>query len=201
MPGVMTRCEWAGAHPLMQRYHDDEWGVPQHEDRALFELLVLEGMQAGLSWLTVLKKRAAYQEAFENFEPSRVARYGTRKIHQLLGNAGIIRNRLKILAAIRNAQGVLALQERHGSVDAFVWQFVDHRPVRNHWKRLKDIPCHSPESAQMSRALLQQGFAFVGPTICYAFMQATGMVNDHVIGCFRHREICHDVRGGRAHRR
>ncbi len=173
----------------MQRYHDHEWGVPLHDDRRLFEFLILEGMQAGLSWLTILKKRPAYRDAFDKFNPARVARYGPKKIRALLANPGIVRNRLKILAAIRNAHTVLTLQERYGRLDAYLWQFVDHWPIRNRWKRLKDIPCRSPESEQMSRELRQAGLTFVGPTICYAFMQATGMVNDHVVGCFRYHEV------------
>ena len=186
---MKTRCEWAISDPLMQTYHDEEWGTPQHDDRALFELLILEGAQAGLSWITVLKKRANYREAFDQFKAAKIARYDQRKINALLANAGIIRNRLKIASAIQNAKAFLDVQDSHGSFDAYIWQFVDGKPKRNAWKTLKDLPCNSAESDAMSRDLRARGFAFVGPTICYSFMQATGLVNDHIIGCWRYNEV------------
>ena len=173
----------------MQAYHDEEWGTPQHDDRALFELLILEGAQAGLSWITILKKRENYRAAFDRFEAAKIARYGQRKISSLLSNAGIVRNRLKISAAIQNAKAFLDVQQSHGSFDAYIWQFVAGKPKRNACKRLKDLPCNSAESDAMSRDLRARGFTFVGSTICYSFMQATGMVNDHVITCWRYPRV------------
>ncbi len=181
-----TRCGWAGSDPLYQRYHDAEWGVPLHDDRRLFEMLLLEGAQAGLAWITVLRKREGYRAAFDGFDPAVVARYNRRRVATLLANPAIVRNKLKVESAVSNAQAFLQLQQEHGSFDAYIWQFVDGVPRRNHCKSMVDIPAETDESRAMSKALKQRGFRFVGPTICYAFMQATGMVNDHVVGCFRY---------------
>ena len=183
-----TRCGWANT-PLSIAYHDAEWGVPLHDDRGLFEFLVLEGAQAGLSWELILRKREAYRVAFDNFDPAMVADYNDAKVAELLANAGIIRNRLKIAAAIGNARAFLAAQREFGAFDAYIWQFVGGRPRRNYWQSLAEIPASTPESGEMSRQLRRRGFRFVGPTICYAFMQATGMVNDHTTDCFRYAEI------------
>jgi DNA-3-methyladenine glycosylase I len=183
------RCGWAKTD-LAIAYHDTEWGVPAHDDRLLFEFLVLEGAQAGLSWETILRKREAYRTAFDNFEIQAVAKYGVRKVEQLLANAGIVRNRLKITAAITNARAGIATQKEFGSFDAFLWSFVGGRPRTNRWHSPTQVPARSPEADAMSRDLLKRGFRFVGPTICYAFMQAVGMVNDHLVSCFRHAEIC-----------
>lgn len=183
------RCDWGAIKPIMQVYHDTEWGVPVRDDRTQFEFLILEGMQAGLSWLTVLNKRAAFRQAFDGFDPEKVARYGRAKVAKLLADRGIIRNRLKIESAITNAQRFLDLQEQQGSVSTFLWDFVGGRPIVNRHPRLKDLPCTSRESDAMSHALHTLGFRFVGSTICYAHMQATGMVNDHVVSCFRYREL------------
>lgn len=180
----IERCGWA-RHPLEIDYHDREWGVPLHDDRALFELLILEGAQAGLNWLTVLKKRDAYREAFDNFEIGRVARYNRRKIEKLLADERLIRNRAKIEAATGNARAVQAVQAEFGSLDRYLWSFVGGRPVRNRWRSWKECPATSPDSVAMSKDLKKRGFRFAGPTICYAFMQAAGLVNDHVLGCFR----------------
>lgn len=170
-------------------YHDREWGVPLHDDRALFEFLILEGAQAGLSWSTILKKRPAYRTAFDRFNPRKVARYGDEKIAALLANAGIVRNHLKIRAAVRNAQALLTLQKEFGSFDTYIWQFVGGQPMQNRRRRMEDLPARTPQSDAMSKDLAKRGFTFVGSTICYAFMQATGMVNDHVVGCFRYKEL------------
>ena len=186
---MKKRCEWCGDDPLYVSYHDDEWGVPVHDDRRLFEFLVLEGAQAGLSWLTILKKRANYRKAFDGFAVERVARYGRQDIARLLHDPGIVRNRLKIEAAIKNARGVLAIREEYGSFDTFLWGYVNGSPIRNTWKRITDIPAETKESGRISKELRKRGFNFVGPTICYAFMQAVGMVNDHIVDCFRYREI------------
>jgi DNA-3-methyladenine glycosylase I len=177
------RCAWAGTDPLYIKYHDDEWGVPLHDDRRLFEMLILEGAQAGLSWITILRKRPAYRKAFDNFDPRKVARYDARKTRALLADAGIVRNRLKIDAAITNAHAFLDVQKEFGAFDRYIWQFTGGTPIVNRPKTVKDVPATSPESDAMSRDLKQRGFRFVGSTICYAFMQATGMVNDHVVGC------------------
>ncbi len=182
------RCEWA-ASDLLARYHDREWGVPVHNDRRLFELLLLEGAQAGLSWETVLKKRRAYRAAFDHFDAKKIARYSPRKAKQLLKNPGIIRNRLKIRAATQNARGFLAIQQEFGTFDRYIWQFVGGRPIRNRRRSLKQIPARTVESDAMSRDLKKRGFTFVGSTICYAFMQAVGMVNDHTVACFRYRKV------------
>lgn len=181
------RCPWAGNDPLYLEYHDNEWGVPVHDDRKLFEMLILEGAQAGLSWITILKKRAAYRKAFGGFKPATVARYGRADIRRLMNDPGIVRNRLKIEAAVTNAQAFLALQKDFGSADAFLWRFVGGRPKDAYWKSMKDVPASTSESEAMSKALKARGFKFVGSTICYAFMQAVGMVNDHTRDCFRFR--------------
>jgi len=183
------RCGWPGADPLYVPYHDDEWGVPVHDDRKLFEFLVLEGAQAGLSWLTVLRKREGYRRAFARFDPRKVARFDARKVAALLRDAGIIRNRLKIQSAIKNARAFLKVQEEFGSFDAYQWRWVDGRPIQNRWRTLKVLPARTPVSDDWSHDMKKRGFSFVGSTILYAHMQAVGMVNDHVVGCFRHREV------------
>ena len=187
MPSI-TRCAWAN-NELAIRYHDEEWGVPVHEDRTLFEFLVLEGAQAGLSWDTILKKREHYRAAFDGFDPVRVARYTHRKVEWLLADPGIVRNRLKVESAVKNAKAFLAVQKKAGSFDAYVWDFVGGRPRRNRWRSLKQVPAHTAESDALSKDLKKRGFSFVGSTICYAFMQATGMVNDHVQSCFRYPQL------------
>jgi len=185
----MNRCAWAGDDPLMIDYHDREWGVPVHDDRRLFEFLILEGAQAGLSWSTILRKRENYRRAFCGFDPAIVARFDAEDQARLLADAGIVRNRLKIRSAIGNAKALLQAQHEFGSFDAYIWQFVNSAPIQNHWERLADVPAQRAGSAQMSKALKKRGFRFVGPTICYAFMQAVGMVNDHIVGCFRHADL------------
>lgn len=181
-----TRCAWANGGPLEIEYHDTEWGVPSRDDRHLFEMLILEGAQAGLSWSTILRKRENYRKAFAGFDPVKVARFDARKRAALMRDPGIVRNRLKIEATGANARQVLAVQEEHGSLAAYLWQFVDGKPIVNRWTTRDRVPAETAESRAMSKALLQRGFRFVGPTICYAFMQATGMVNDHVTTCFRY---------------
>jgi len=178
------RCGWVNDEPLYVRYHDDEWGRPVHDDRTLFEFLVLEGAQAGLSWLTVLRKREAYRKAFDGFDPARVARFRPARIQALLRDPGIIRNRAKVASAVENAQAFLEVQREHGSFDAFAWSFVGGKPIRRRPRTLKDVPATTPESDAFSKALRARGFGFVGSTICYAFMQACGLVDDHVQGCF-----------------
>lgn len=185
----LTRCPWCGDDPVYQAYHDEEWGVPLHDDRALFEFLILEGAQAGLSWITILKKRPRYRQVFDGFDPEKVARYGDGKIAQLLEDPGIVRNRLKVNAAVGNARAFLDLVEKEGSFDRWLWDFVDGEPVVNRFRRFRDIPTETETSRQLSRELKTRGFRFVGPTIMYAFMQATGMVNDHLTDCFRHKEL------------
>ena len=185
---MKTRCEWCGSDPLYIAYHDDEWGVPVHDDRLLFEFLILEGAQAGLSWLTILKRREGYRKAFDGFDVARIANYTKQDIDRLLANEGIIRNRLKVESTIRNAQGTLKIREEHGSLDAFLWRYVDGVPLQNAWTSMKELPAQTQTSDAMSRDLKKRGFNFVGPTICYAFMQAVGMVNDHTTDCYRHRE-------------
>jgi len=185
---VKKRCPWAG-NELMIRYHDEEWGVPVHDDRIWFEFLILEGAQAGLSWETILKKRARYQEVFEHFDVAKVARYGERKVKELLADPGIVRNRLKIAATIQNAKAFLAVQKEFGSFDAYIWRFTGGKPIINQRRSFKNVPARTAESDALSKDLLQRGFKFVGSTICYAMMQATGMVNDHVMDCFRYQEI------------
>jgi len=173
----------------MCAYHDQEWGVPLHDDRALFEFLILEGAQAGLSWSTILKKRPAYRAAFDRFHPRKVARYDEAKLAVLLATPAIVRNRLKIRSAVQNAQALLAVQKEFGSFDAYIWQFVGGQPIQNRWSRMQEVPARTPQSDAMSKDLRKRGFTFVGSTICYAFMQATGMVNDHLVSCFRHQQI------------
>ena len=183
------RCEWAGSDPLYRAYHDEEWGVPLHDDRLLFEFLILEGAQAGLSWITILKKRENYRKVFNRFDPEKIARYRKPKIERLLKDSGIVRNRLKVEGTVRNAKAFLTVRKDLGLFDEYVWSFVGGKPIRNRFRSLKELPAETEASRAMSRSLKKRGFTFVGPTICYAFMQATGMVNDHVVGCFRHREV------------
>ena len=185
---TVPRCPWP-TKPLDIIYHDSEWGVPVHDDRRLFEMLILEGAQAGLNWSTILAKRENYREAFDHFDVERIARYTPRKVAQLLANPGIVRNRLKVAATIQNAKACIATVEELGSLDALLWSFVNHQPIQNRRRSMKDMPARTAESDAMSKELLRRGFKFVGPTICQAFMQATGMVNDHLTTCFRHREV------------
>lgn len=184
----MKRCAWATT-PLLMDYHDREWGVPNHDDRSLFEFLILEGMQAGLSWEIVLKKREGFRAAFDDFDPVSIAAYRETKIQALMADQNIVRNRLKIEAAVQNARAVLNIRREFGSFGKFVWRFVGGAPKQNKWRSLKDIPARTPESIALSKELLSRGLKFVGPTICYAFMQAIGMVNDHLVGCFRHEDV------------
>ncbi|MGB8233481.1 MAG: DNA-3-methyladenine glycosylase I [Methanobacterium sp.] len=186
---MKIRCSWAKNDPQMIEYHDREWGVPVHDDSLLFEFLILEGAQAGLSWTTILKKRENYRLAFDNFDPEKVSKYNDQKIEELVENSGIVRNKLKIRSAIVNAKLLLEIQREYGSFDNYVWKFVDGKPIQNKWKKMEDIPSSTLESENMSSDLKNRGFKFVGPTICYAFMQAVGMVNDHLIDCFRHSEL------------
>lgn len=187
-PDPKTRCPWAATEPMLE-YHDREWGAPQHDDRVLFEFLILEGAQAGLSWTTILAKREAYRSAFDQFDPEKVARYGAPQVRRLLSDAGIVRNRLKIQSAIANARAFLEVRKECGSFDAYIWQFVGGHPLRKPRRTLGQIPAQTPESEKMSKELIRRGFKFVGPTICYAFMQGVGMVNDHLVSCFRWEEI------------
>ncbi len=184
-----VRCSWAGGGPLMLAYHDKEWGVPVHDDRTLFELLTLEGAQAGLSWETILKKRENYRRAFDNFDAARIARYSERDVERLLADTGIVRNRLKIAATVNNAQRFLEVREEFGSFEEYVWRFVDGRPIKNSFRAVSEVPSKTEESEAMSAELRGRGFKFIGSTICYAFMQAVGMVNDHSVGCFRYAEV------------
>lgn len=193
----MKRCVWPGEDPVYLRYHDREWGVPLHNDRKLFEFLVLEGAQAGLSWITILKKRPAYRRAFDNFDFNKVARYGERQVQRLLNDTGIVRNRLKIRSAIKNARAFLDVREEFGAFDKYIWGFVDGEPKQNRWKHHGQIPARTKLSDTISRDLKQRGFSFVGSVIVYSHMQATGMVNDHVTDCFRHREV-RELAGGRS---
>ncbi len=186
---MKSRCSWSASDPLYIKYHDMEWGVPLHDDRRLFEFLILEGAQAGLSWFTILKKRQNYRKAFDHFDPYKIAGYNTRKVNELLSNEGIVRNKLKINAAIQNAISFLTVQKEFGSFDNYIWRFVGGETIKNKWKVLEEIPAQTPESAAMSADLKKRGFKFVGPTICYAYMQAAGLVNDHVVDCFRYEEI------------
>ena len=187
---MVNRCGWAiNDDPMYIAYHDQEWGVPVHDDRLLYEFLVLEGAQAGLSWMTILRKRENFRQAFDGFDPQKVATYGQAKIAELMANPGIIRNRRKIEAAILNAQAFLNIRKEFGSFDAYIWQFVDGKPLKNAWRSLGEIPAQSEASQRMSKDLIQRGFHFVGPTICYAHMQATGMVNDHLVDCFRYNQV------------
>ncbi len=185
-----VRCEWCGSDPLYVAYHDREWGVPSHDDAHLFEMLILEGQQAGLSWITILKKRENFREALDGFDPERIARFTPARIEKLMGNAGIIRNRLKLNAAVKNARAFLAAQEAFDGFDRYLWSFVDGRPIQHGFKSMKELPATSPESDAMSRALKQRGFTFVGSTICYALMQSVGMANDHLVDCHRYAAIC-----------
>jgi DNA-3-methyladenine glycosylase I len=185
----LRRCDWSTRDPIYIRYHDREWGTPLHDDKRLFEFLTLEGAQAGLSWLTVLKKRENYRKAFDNFDPAKVSDYGPRKIAQLMADKGIIRNRLKILSAINNANAFLKVQDEFGSFDSYIWGLIDNKTIRNRWTRLSQIPAKTKVSDAISKDLLKRGFRFVGSTICYSHMQATGMVNDHLTYCFRYRQL------------
>ncbi len=186
---LLTRCKWCGSDPLYVAYHDEEWGVPSHDDRHLFEKLLLEGAQAGLSWLTILKKRENYRDAFDGFNCEKIAAYTQRDVDRLLGNQGIVRNRLKIESTIKNAQATLAVKEECGSLDAFLWQFVEGVTLQNNWKSHSEIATTTPVSDAMSKELKRRGFTFVGSTICYSFMQAVGMINDHIVDCYRHAEL------------
>ncbi len=186
---MMARCPWCGTDPLYVDYHDREWGVPLHDDRALFEMLVLEGAQAGLSWSTILKKRQRYREVYDGFDPARIARYDDAKVASLLADPGIVRNRAKVAASISNAMAFLQLVDELGSFDRYLWGFVDGRARQGAWASLAAVPASTPESVALSKDLARRGFRFVGPTICYAFMQAVGMVNDHLVGCFRYPEV------------
>ena len=186
---MKIRCAWAGTNPTYVKYHDTEWGIPLHDDRKLFEFLLLDGFQAGLSWITILKKRSNYRIAFDQFEPAKIAAYDLRKVKELLSNKGIIRNKLKIEAAIQNAKSFLAVQKEFGSFDNYIWQFTGSQTIKNAWKTMAEIPTQTIESVAMSDDLKKRGFKFVGPTICYAFMQAAGMVNDHIVDCFRYGQV------------
>jgi len=185
---TIQRCDWCGDDPLYQHYHDHEWGVPTYDDPTLFEFLLLEGAQAGLSWITILRKRENYRAAFDQFDPKKIARYTPRKIESLLQNPGIVRNRLKVASAVRNAQAYLNILERHDSFSDYIWQFVDGEPIQNKWKTMKQVPASTQQSDAMSKALKKEGFNFVGSTICYAYMQSMGMVNDHLTSCYRFKE-------------
>jgi DNA-3-methyladenine glycosylase I len=186
---TVTRCEWAGTYEPMVAYHDEEWGAPSHEDRHLFELLTLEGAQAGLSWVTILNKREGYRRVFAGFDPKAVARFTSKDIERLLGDPGIVRNRAKVESTVSNASKVLALQQEFGSLHSYLWRFVDGKPIVNRWRTLGELPAETAESRVLSKDLKRRGFRFVGPTTSYAFMQAVGMVNDHVVGCFRYAEL------------
>lgn len=185
---TQTRCPWAGSDPLYVAYHDEEWGVPEFDDQRLFAKLILDGAQAGLSWITILRKRDNYWQAFDNFDPEKIARYDDVKIAELLQNPGIVRNRLKVQSAVKNARGYLDIMEKEGSFSRFLWDFVDGRPIQNSWRSLSEVPTETAVSRKISKALKQYGFSFVGPTIVYAFMQAVGLCNDHLVECFRHVE-------------
>jgi len=189
VPQKVIRCEWCGDDPIYIKYHDEEWGTPEHNDKKLFEMLLLEGAQAGLSWITVLKKRVNYRKAFSNFNPNRIARYDEEKVKELLNNPGIIRNKLKVNAFIVNAQCFLNVKKEFGTFDNYIWQFVGHKPIVNKYKSLKELPAFTEESEKMSKDLKKRGFKFVGPTICYAYMQACGMVNDHIMSCYRYKQV------------
>ena len=186
---MTRRCDWANSDSLLIQYHDEEWGVPQHEDGRLFELLVLGGAQAGLSWLTILRKRAAYRQSFDHFDPRKVVQYGEARIAQLLQDPGIVRNRQKVAAAVHNARAWLTVQEQFGSFDRYLWSFVGNRPRKNAWRTDAEIPAQTSEAAALSQDLKERNFKFVGPTICYAFMQAAGLVNDHLVDCFRYDAV------------
>ena len=183
------RCEWCGTEDIYVDYHDKEWGVPVHDDRLHFEMIILDGAQAGLSWITILKRREGYRKTFDNFDVTKVAGYNDKKIEKLLADPGIIRNRLKVKSAVQNAEAFLKIQKEFGSFDNYIWQFVNHKTIRNKWKKMGELPSKTKESDQMSKDLKKRGFSFVGSTICYAYMQAAGMVNDHTTDCFRYKEI------------
>lgn len=185
---LVPRCPWP-THDLYIKYHDEEWGVPVHDDRLWFEHILLDGAQAGLSWSTILNKRENYRAAFDNFQPEQVARYDARRIEKLLANPGIVRNRLKVESAVKNARSFLKVQEEFGSFDAYIWRFVEGKPIQNRWRKMKEVPARTRESDALSKDLIGRGFKFVGTTICYAFMQAAGMVNDHLVGCFRYKQV------------
>jgi DNA-3-methyladenine glycosylase I len=189
MTRALTRCGWVSDDPLYLAYHDEEWGVPVHDDRKLFEMLILEGAQAGLSWITILRRRESYRAAFDGFDPERIARYTPKKIEALLQDPGIIRNRLKVEGTVRNARACLEARDEAGSLDALLWRFIGGKPIQNRWPSLGGVPAETAESKAMSKELRRRGFTFVGPTILYAFMQAVGMVNDHTLGCFRHAQV------------
>jgi len=189
MPKEIIRCPWCGTDPIYMKYHDEEWGVPLHDDQKLFEFIILEGFQAGLSWRTILYKRENFRKAFDNFDAEKISRYSDKKIERLMNDAGIIRNKLKIAATITNARAYLDIVERIGSFDKYLWQFTDGKVITNKWKSLKELPAQTMESDAMSKKLKEDGFKFVGSTICYANMQATGMVNDHLIDCYRYKEV------------
>lgn len=189
MTPLLSRCGWCGNDPLYCDYHDNEWGKPLYEDQKLFEFLILEGMQAGLSWITILRKRENFRWAFDQFNPEKIAAYSENKVQALMLDVGIIRNKLKILAAINNAQKYIEVVERFGDFKSFIWEFVKHKPIQNEWRELAEVPARTAISDQMSKTLKQLGFKFVGSTICYAHMQATGMVNDHLLTCFRHQQV------------
>lgn len=186
---MQKRCAWCGDDPLYMAYHDKDWGVPVHDDRMLFEMLILEGAQAGLSWLTILKKRQNYQKAFDSFDPEKIAKYSEFDLARLMADPGIVRNRLKIESAVKNARGVLAIREEFGTLDAYLWRYVDGVVQQNTWKFISELPAQTKASKAMSKDLKQRGFNFIGPTICYAFMQSVGMVNDHTVDCFRHEQV------------
>ena len=186
---MKNRCEWCGGEPIYVDYHDKEWGVPVHDDRLHFEMIILDGAQAGLSWITILKRRDSYREAFNNFNPEKLARFSDKKIEKLLQNPGIIRNKLKVHSAVKNAKAFLEIQKEFGSFDKYIWQFTGNGTIHNSWQEMKEIPAKTPESDTMSKDLKKRGFSFVGSTICYAYMQAAGMVNDHVTDCFRYEEV------------
>lgn len=186
---MKKRCDWCGSEPIYVDYHDKEWGVPVHDDRTHFEMIILDGAQAGLSWITILKRRDGYREAFDNFDIKKVSKYSDKKIEKLLTNPGIIRNRLKVNSAVKNAKAFLEIQKEFGSFDDYIWQFVNHKTIQNKWKKMSHLPAKTAESDAMSKDLKKRGFSFVGSTICYAYMQAAGMVNDHITSCFRYKEI------------
>jgi DNA-3-methyladenine glycosylase I len=183
------RCDWSGTEPIYVDYHDKEWGVPVHDDRMHFEMIILDGAQAGLSWITILKRRDSYREAFDNFDAVKVSRYDDKKVEKLLTNPGIIRNRLKVNSAVKNARAFLKIQKEFGSFDDYIWQFVNHKTIQNKWKKMSELPAKTAESDAMSKDLKKRGFSFVGSTICYAYMQAAGMINDHITNCFRYKEV------------
>ena len=188
-PAEPKRCWWCGDDPLYQSYHDDEWGVPVHDDRLLFEFLCLEGAQAGLSWITILRKRDNYRRAFDDFDADKIARYRQPKIDRLLQDSGIVRNKLKVNGFVKNARAYLEMREQGSSLDSYLWNYVDGEPLQNNWKSIKQVPANTEISDAMSKDLKKRGFTFVGSTICYAFMQAAGLVNDHTVDCYRHREL------------